>query len=261
MSRIRSRHLIDGVFAGPAQAQAGERDADLGDAEQPSGIRQQAPARRARRRCPAPASSREPGPPHGHQRHLRGGKEAVQQRRWRPEESGGATFRVSLQSSSVAPQSPLLAGDQSEHSGFAGCASGRGVLVRLAAAAANLGRDRRAGFRESHRRRATRWACRTSQAASWEDAIFLQGYVTAQDRMWQMDALRRLAAGELAEVVGKAALESDQECAAAAAVADRRTQAKNHAGRRSGRARRLCSRRELLSGNASRTSCRWSSRC
>ena len=34
-------------------------------------------------------------------------------------------------------------------------------------------------------------------AANWEDAIFLQGYVTAQDRLWQMDALRRLAAGEL----------------------------------------------------------------
>jgi len=48
-------------------------------------------------------------------------------------------------------------------------------------------------------------------AASWEDAIFLQGYVTAQDRMWQMDALRRLAAGELAEVVGPAALNQDQE--------------------------------------------------
>ncbi|HEY1755070.1 MAG TPA: penicillin acylase family protein [Bryobacteraceae bacterium] len=48
-------------------------------------------------------------------------------------------------------------------------------------------------------------------AASWEDAIFLQGYVMAQDRLWQMDALRRLAAGELAEVVGKAALESDQD--------------------------------------------------
>ncbi|HML18896.1 MAG TPA: penicillin acylase family protein, partial [Bryobacteraceae bacterium] len=47
-------------------------------------------------------------------------------------------------------------------------------------------------------------------AASWEDAIFLQGFVTAQDRMWQMDALRRLAAGELAEVVGKPALESDE---------------------------------------------------
>jgi len=48
-------------------------------------------------------------------------------------------------------------------------------------------------------------------AASWEDAIFLQGYATAQDRMWQMDALRRLAAGELSEVVGKSALESDEE--------------------------------------------------
>jgi penicillin amidase len=48
-------------------------------------------------------------------------------------------------------------------------------------------------------------------AASWEDAIFLQGYVTAQDRMWQMDALRRLAAGELAEVVGPSALNQDQD--------------------------------------------------
>ncbi|MBZ5603990.1 MAG: penicillin acylase family protein [Acidobacteriia bacterium] len=48
-------------------------------------------------------------------------------------------------------------------------------------------------------------------AANWEDAIFLQGYVTAQDRLWQMDALRRLAAGELAEVVGQQALASDQE--------------------------------------------------
>lgn len=49
------------------------------------------------------------------------------------------------------------------------------------------------------------------QAATWEDAIFLQGFVTAQDRMWQMDALRRLAGGELAEVIGKNALESDRE--------------------------------------------------
>jgi len=48
-------------------------------------------------------------------------------------------------------------------------------------------------------------------ATSWEDTLFLQGYVTAQDRLWQMDALRRLAAGELAEVVGPSALESDQE--------------------------------------------------
>ena len=49
------------------------------------------------------------------------------------------------------------------------------------------------------------------EAGSVEDAIFLQGYVMAQDRLWQMDALRRRAAGELAEVVGPAALPSDEE--------------------------------------------------
>src|SRR5579872_2763689 len=47
-------------------------------------------------------------------------------------------------------------------------------------------------------------------AANWEDAIFLQGYVTAQDRLWQMDALRRLASGELSEIIGPSALELDQ---------------------------------------------------
>jgi len=49
------------------------------------------------------------------------------------------------------------------------------------------------------------------QAASWQDAIFLEGYAMAQDRLWQMDGMRRRAAGELAEVVGAAAVESDQE--------------------------------------------------
>ena len=48
-------------------------------------------------------------------------------------------------------------------------------------------------------------------ASSLEDALFAQGYVTAQDRLWQMDALRRLAAGDLSEVVGAGALESDRE--------------------------------------------------
>lgn len=46
-------------------------------------------------------------------------------------------------------------------------------------------------------------------AASIEDALFTQGYVTAQDRLWQMDSLRRLAAGELAEIAGKGALPLD----------------------------------------------------
>ncbi len=49
------------------------------------------------------------------------------------------------------------------------------------------------------------------EASSLEDALFVQGYVTAQDRLWQMDALRRLAAGDLSEVIGTATLESDRE--------------------------------------------------
>src|SRR6185312_5877369 len=49
------------------------------------------------------------------------------------------------------------------------------------------------------------------RAASLDDALFTQGYVTAQDRLWQMEGLRRFSAGDLAEVVGPAALEADQE--------------------------------------------------
>jgi len=48
-------------------------------------------------------------------------------------------------------------------------------------------------------------------ASQWEDAIFLQGYATAQDRLWQMDVLRRLAAGDLSEVLGPSTLELDRE--------------------------------------------------
>jgi penicillin amidase len=49
------------------------------------------------------------------------------------------------------------------------------------------------------------------RAASLEDAFFVQGYVTAQDRLWQMDALRRYAGGSLAEILGPSMLESDRE--------------------------------------------------
>ena len=38
-------------------------------------------------------------------------------------------------------------------------------------------------------------------AASLEDLFFAQGYVTAQDRLWQMDISRRYAGGELSEVL------------------------------------------------------------
>ena len=49
------------------------------------------------------------------------------------------------------------------------------------------------------------------QANTLGDALFVQGYVTAEDRMFQMDAMRRLAAGELSEVLGPVTLETDRE--------------------------------------------------
>ena len=48
-------------------------------------------------------------------------------------------------------------------------------------------------------------------AASEDDAFFAQGYVEAQDRLFQMDGLRRLAAGVLSEIVGPAALKLDED--------------------------------------------------
>jgi penicillin amidase len=51
----------------------------------------------------------------------------------------------------------------------------------------------------------------TIRAASREDAARALGFLHAQDRFFQMDLLRRSAAGELAEVVGSAVVESDRE--------------------------------------------------
>lgn len=48
------------------------------------------------------------------------------------------------------------------------------------------------------------------EAEDESDLYFAQGYVTAGDRLWQMDLFRRTARGELSEIFGKAALEEDK---------------------------------------------------
>lgn len=47
-------------------------------------------------------------------------------------------------------------------------------------------------------------------AADAHDLFFAQGYVTAQDRLWQMEFNRRVAAGRLAEILGPSALTADR---------------------------------------------------
>ena len=55
-----------------------------------------------------------------------------------------------------------------------------------------------------------RYAVPHIEAASFVDAVFAQGFVHAQDRLWQMDFRRRLGSGRLAEVLGAQALPTDR---------------------------------------------------
>jgi penicillin amidase len=51
----------------------------------------------------------------------------------------------------------------------------------------------------------------TIEAATLDDLFFAQGYITAQDRLFQMDLMRRAAAGDLSEIVGEVALKHDRQ--------------------------------------------------
>jgi penicillin G amidase len=51
----------------------------------------------------------------------------------------------------------------------------------------------------------------TVEARNYEDLFFAQGYVTAQDRLWQMDVIRRAGSGELSEILGPDTLPFDRE--------------------------------------------------
>src|ERR1035437_1774756 len=48
------------------------------------------------------------------------------------------------------------------------------------------------------------------EAATEGDLFVAQGYVTAQDRLWQMDLFRRNANGELAEIIGSSMVKHDR---------------------------------------------------
>jgi penicillin amidase len=51
----------------------------------------------------------------------------------------------------------------------------------------------------------------TIKAGNLDDLFFAQGFVTAQDRLWQMDMMRRYGSGELSEILGENALKLDRE--------------------------------------------------
>ena len=55
------------------------------------------------------------------------------------------------------------------------------------------------------------WGIPQIRAGSLADMCEAQGYVMAQDRLWQMDLLRRVARGQLSEIVGPAAIRLDKQ--------------------------------------------------
>jgi penicillin G amidase len=55
------------------------------------------------------------------------------------------------------------------------------------------------------------WGVPHIRASSVEDLAEAQGYVMAQDRLWQMDLLRRVSRGQLSEILGPATLDVDKQ--------------------------------------------------
>ena len=55
-----------------------------------------------------------------------------------------------------------------------------------------------------------RWGVPHIYAQNARDVFFAQGFVHAQERLWQMDFTRRVVFGRLAEVLGEAALPADR---------------------------------------------------
>src|SRR5688500_1196686 len=67
-----------------------------------------------------------------------------------------------------------------------------------------------AGLRRDVRVLRDEWGVPHIYAASVGDLFFAQGYVAAQDRLWQMEMWRRTAEGRLAEVLGAEAVGRDR---------------------------------------------------
>src|SRR5579862_8116504 len=55
-----------------------------------------------------------------------------------------------------------------------------------------------------------RWGVPHIYAATTHDLFFAQGYITAKDRLFQIDLWRRAGTGRLAEILGPSAVERDK---------------------------------------------------
>jgi penicillin amidase len=72
------------------------------------------------------------------------------------------------------------------------------------------GRQLITGLRDSVQIIRDRWGVPHIYARNVDDLFFAQGFVQAQDRLWQMDMYRRTWSGELADMLGPAYVEHDR---------------------------------------------------
>ncbi|MDE0185341.1 MAG: penicillin acylase family protein [Candidatus Poribacteria bacterium] len=85
------------------------------------------------------------------------------------------------------------------------------VLVLIRASLPKLdGEARVPGLESPVKITSDRYGIPTIAAQSRLDATLALGYITARDRLWQIDILRRRAAGRLSEILGKGALGFDR---------------------------------------------------
>ncbi len=91
-----------------------------------------------------------------------------------------------------------------------------------------------------------RWGVPHIYAGSITDLLFAQGFVHAQDRLWQMDFQRRVVAGRLAEVLGPptVAVDRGMRVLGMYRVAEAEVGLLSDRGR--GRARGVCGRGECV---------------
>src|ERR1051326_9165451 len=85
----------------------------------------------------------------------------------------------------------------------------RTAALLLACALTSPAAVRVAGLQEPIEILRDRWGVPHIYAANQHDLFFAQGYITARDRLFQIDLWRRAGTGKLAEVLGPSAVQRD----------------------------------------------------
>ena len=138
--------------------------------------------------------------------------------------------------------------------------AGLAVYLTLRASLPQLDGEVAAPTLQAAHDRARRAGHADDPRASRRDLAFATGYAHGQDRFFQMDLMRRAAAGELAELLGKPVLELDEKYR----IHDfRRIAQRDRAGQRRGRSRaaRCLRRRSQLRSDRTPARGRGSTRC